>query len=165
MVNEQILNWSDASLKRLYVAIFGSSVFYHKDNENVRYGLPYAVSTLPSRLVAVLFLRYEKCMTLRAVGELLPNESRIDGLRGTFGVNPERVRQLEGKALRLMRHPSRTKLFIYKVPKSHPLPIGLRMKKSTSRDIQDTWNELSNRFKQDWQCHNTNYNAMVLGFR
>lgn len=43
----------------------------------------------------------EPPMTLEAIGKILPNMS------GVIGVNRERVRQIEAKALRKLRHPSR----------------------------------------------------------
>jgi RNA polymerase sigma factor (sigma-70 family) len=59
-----------------------------------------ALSTLPPRLEAVLRMRFgmdgEGELTLAQVGEI-------------FGVGPERVRQLEARALRILRHPSRLK--------------------------------------------------------
>jgi hypothetical protein len=146
------LKWSDAGLRKLYSSILcGIDMWY--DERRVRSGLPEAVSTLPVRLVAVLYLRYDKGMTLNAIGKLLPNGSRKEKFKGIVGVTTERVRQMEAKALRKMRHPSRTRMFICK--QRHSLPV----------DIVDTYIDLVSRFKVDWQSSGYNYNAMVLGFR
>lgn len=149
------IKWSDAGLISLYRAILGSCNWY---SDRSRFGLPEAVSTLPVRLVVVLYLRYEKGLTRKAIGELLPNGIRVERFRGRVGVTTARVRQMEVKALRLMRHPDRTRMFTYRIP-------NYQRSGSTMEDIAKTYVELSCRFKRDWQGSSADYNAMVLGFR
>jgi DNA-directed RNA polymerase sigma subunit (sigma70/sigma32) len=63
------------------------------------------LAVLNDREQKVLRLRFgfdEQPKTLEAIGKILP---RADG---GIGVNRERVRQIEQKALRRLRHPSRS---------------------------------------------------------
>ena len=53
---------------------------------------------LPPRYGVVLRKRYQEGLTFEAVGR-------------EFHVTRERIRQIDAKALRMMRHPSRRKLF------------------------------------------------------
>jgi len=73
-----------------------------------------ALATLTPREQQVLRMRYGlddgHPKTLREVGRVLPRmpwaKARGEGGEEGTGVTPERVRQIEAKALRKMRHPS-----------------------------------------------------------
>ena len=68
------------------------------DKERMKRELWLAVDQLPGNLPAAVRLRYEDGLTLEKTGQAL-------------GVNRERVRQLESKALRILRLPRRCKKF------------------------------------------------------
>ena len=61
-------------------------------------GLYSAMATLSEREADVLRRRYQDKLTLKAVGQIQE-------------VTPERIRQLEAKAIRKLRHPTRTNMF------------------------------------------------------
>lgn len=66
-----------------------------------------ALAQLTNREQMVLRLRFGldgQPLTLKQVGRVLPRES------GGFGVCEERVRQIEARALRRLRHPVRSRL-------------------------------------------------------
>ncbi len=64
--------------------------------------LQIAISTLQPRLQDVLRLRFEQGLTLEDTG------CRLMNMRSKqIGVTKERVRQMQSKALRMMRHPTR----------------------------------------------------------
>lgn len=75
--------------------------------ERLRATIDRLLRGLTTREKKVLVLRYGLCgkdeHTLRDVGKRLKNE--LDG--ETKGISPERIRQIETKALRKLRHPSR----------------------------------------------------------
>ena len=82
-------------------AIFSKrSSWHHRTWEK---GLEEAINTLTDREAKVIKMRFglsrQKPMTLGEVGE-------------RFGVTRERVRQVEGKALRKLRHPSRSRVLL-----------------------------------------------------
>lgn len=60
-------------------------------------GISAAVATLSEREQGVLSLRFEKRLTLEQCGK-------------EYGITRERIRQIEAKALRKLRHPTRTNL-------------------------------------------------------
>jgi DNA-binding CsgD family transcriptional regulator len=62
-------------------------------------GLYGAMATLSEREADVLRRRYQDKLTLKAVGQIQE-------------VTPERIRQLEAKAIRKLRHPSRVNMFM-----------------------------------------------------
>jgi DNA-binding CsgD family transcriptional regulator len=61
-------------------------------------GLYSAMATLTEREADVLRRRYQDKLTLKAVGQIQE-------------VTPERIRQIEAKAIRKLRHPSRVNMF------------------------------------------------------
>jgi RNA polymerase sigma factor (sigma-70 family) len=64
--------------------------------QNLKQVVTKILSTLTSREERLLRLRFFYNKTLREIGEM-------------FNVNSERVRQIEAKALRKLKHPSRSK--------------------------------------------------------
>jgi DNA-directed RNA polymerase sigma subunit (sigma70/sigma32) len=64
--------------------------------------LQIAISTLQPRLQDVLRLRFEQGLSLEDTGSRLMNMHSKQ-----IGVTKERVRQMQSKALRMMRHPTR----------------------------------------------------------
>ena len=64
--------------------------------QNLKQVVTKVLSTLTSREERLLRLRFFYNKTLREIGEM-------------FNVNSERVRQIEAKALRKLKHPSRSK--------------------------------------------------------
>ena len=62
-------------------------------------------SLLPPRLATVLIYRFLDGFTLKDTGKRLRNYNC-----NKLGVTSERVRHLEAKALRVLRHPARLKL-------------------------------------------------------
>lgn len=67
-------------------------------SDNVE-GLEYVISLLTEREQTILKARYINGETLEEVGK-------------TFGVTRDRIRQIQAKALRKLRHPSRRKYYI-----------------------------------------------------
>ena len=91
--------------ERLLIAVFGEAKgSYPPRNEVDGVTLKEAVSLMLSELTPrerrVLHLRFGfggiEALTLKEVG-------------GMFGVTRERIRQIEGKALRKLKHPTRTR--------------------------------------------------------
>ena len=68
------------------------------DKEQMKRELWLAVDQLPGNLPTAVRLRYENGLTLEKTGQAL-------------GVNRERVRQLESKAMRILRQPHRCRVF------------------------------------------------------
>ena len=68
------------------------------DKERMKRELWLAVDQLPGDLPAAVRLRYENGLTLEKTGQ-------------TLGVNRERARQLESKAMRILRQPHRCRTF------------------------------------------------------
>lgn len=68
------------------------------DKEQMKRELWLAVDQLPGDLPAAVRLRYENGLTLEKTGQ-------------TLGVNRERARQLESKAMRILRQPHRCRTF------------------------------------------------------
>lgn len=68
--------------------------FSEIEQEQTKAMVNHALGTLPSKLSKVLRMRFEDDLTFKEIGE-------------HFGVSVERVRQLEAKAMRLLRHPAR----------------------------------------------------------
>jgi RNA polymerase sigma factor (sigma-70 family) len=68
------------------------------DNETLKEKLiPEALSTLTSREQEIIKMRFEDDMTYRDIGLI-------------FGISGNRIMQIEGKALRKLRHSSRTRI-------------------------------------------------------
>lgn len=67
------------------------------------------LSTLPPRCELVIRLRFDGSgKTLAEIGKLLPHYAVTgDPLPGEIGVSGVRAGQIEAKALRMLRHPSR----------------------------------------------------------
>lgn len=68
------------------------------DKEQMKREVWFAVDQLPGNLPAAVRLRYENGLTLEKTGQAL-------------GVNRERARQLESKAMRILRQPHRCRTF------------------------------------------------------
>lgn len=62
-----------------------------------------------SRMLASLSPRTEKVLRMRFGIGLLPTDSTLEEVGEDFGVTRERIRQVEAKGLRALRHPSRSK--------------------------------------------------------
>lgn len=96
-----IIPWEDA-IKRVYPFNLIYAVFLPDDPELYwRLNIPAflnGLATLTDREQKVLCLRFERGLTYEQAGK-------------HFGVTRERIRQVEAKALRKMRHPSRSNKF------------------------------------------------------
>lgn len=77
-------------------AVFGFGGEYI-DSKESRQALTGVINMLKGRETTVLILRNVCNMTLKKAGE-------------TMGVSPSRIRELEAKALRILRHPTRSRL-------------------------------------------------------
>lgn len=63
------------------------------------------LAMLPPREKFVIEHRFaDESLSLKAIGEICPDRN------GRIGVSGERVRQIEARALRRMRHPSRSRV-------------------------------------------------------
>ena len=70
--------------------------------EDFNQSLAYVLAGLTEREQGILIARYKDAMTYEAVGK-------------NYGVTRERIRQIEAKAIRKLRHPTRIKFLIYGV--------------------------------------------------
>lgn len=118
-----------------------ADTIYDQVEENISYETLYEVlNTLTERERTVLILRYglkgNKPHTLKQIGK-------------KFNVNSERIRQIEAKALRKMRHPSRSKLLLPYLPftplteEKEEKPKPKRPKKKISKEVLIFEDELS----------------------
>ena len=97
---ENNITWKDSELPYPYNLI-DAVCKEHVDvilSEDVERGLDFALSTLTDREQTVLKFRFQEYMTFSEVGK-------------EFKVTNERIRQIEAKALRKLRHPSRMKYY------------------------------------------------------
>jgi DNA-directed RNA polymerase sigma subunit (sigma70/sigma32) len=89
--------------QKLFTQIFGSDKFPspYKLNGNIQEAITFIKETLGQRMWRVLELRFGfadgRVKTLEEVGK-------------EYQVTRERIRQIEAKALRMLRHPSRSKI-------------------------------------------------------
>ena len=83
----------------IYAVFDGNECFKVQFSDDQINGLFAAMQTLTVREHECLRLRFEKFYTLEQIGRV-------------FNVSRERVRQIEGKAIRKLRHPSRSKFFL-----------------------------------------------------
>ena len=85
----------------LLKAVFGEEIDYIPPDDKVE----EALTTLKAAERFVIERRFgEQRMTLQAIGQQFPRQD------GRIGVLKERIRQIEAKALRKLRHPSRCRL-------------------------------------------------------
>ena len=82
-------------------AIFGEEIAWSADADHAA-GLEKVLETLTDRERKVIRLRFEQGLNLEETGK-------------EFNVTRERIRQVEAKAIRKMRHPSRSKLILHGV--------------------------------------------------
>lgn len=99
-------------LKRLFVEIFGIENIELFDAYDFNERLENVLPTLGLREECAIRTRYFKEKTLKETGKLILRDSHYDNINPCSGVSPERARQMIAKALRKLRHPSRSnKLF------------------------------------------------------
>jgi DNA-binding CsgD family transcriptional regulator len=127
-------------LTNIYPFNLACDIFYgNKEEAEIIYvpGISIALTMLTEREQDVLKKRYCEKMTLRAIGEI-------------HSVGPECIRQNEAKALRKLRHPSRTRLF-----KAVPLTEMLEQKAKYQRlsEDYDRLREAYERLKEDYEAH------------
>lgn len=84
----------------VYPLNLAKSIFGSEEEARKVYlpGISAALATLTEREQGVIALRFQRKMTLEQSGK-------------EYGITRERVRQIEAKAIRKLRHPSRTKMF------------------------------------------------------
>ena len=70
--------------------------FVWVDDQDHMDGLEHALETLTEREQKVIYERFQEMKTFEEVGK-------------DFGITRERIRQIEAKALKKLRHPSRSK--------------------------------------------------------
>lgn len=102
----------------LLMAIFAEGDFVPELDEKGTQAIYEVLETLKPREQAVIKLRFgfggQGAKTLREVGKVLPRY--LNGYSREvvgYGVCQERVRQIEAKALRKLRHPSRSRKLIH----------------------------------------------------
>lgn len=105
--------------QRLLCAIFGERGRPQVDDKG-RYLIQGIVDTLHPRERLVLRLRFglggQPPMTLRQVAQQLPcRVGRGSAVPVEYGLSPERARQIQAKALRRLRHPSRSRKLTHMV--------------------------------------------------
>lgn len=113
------------AMEELYRAIFGEHVDVYPYPRMVvtkmtaEEAVGACLASLQPREQNVLCKRFgldgNGPQTLRQIGRTLPRRAVAPGYppSGQIGVNPERVRQIESKALRKLRHPSRRLLKLF----------------------------------------------------
>ena len=94
-------NYNNNEILQQYISFEGFDLYDEKDQEMIDYSEIYdTIETLSEREAEVLKLRFGMkdgiSRTLEQVGK-------------DFGVTRERIRQIESKALRKLRHPKRSK--------------------------------------------------------
>jgi len=98
----QVMNANDQKneITDIYPFNMALRIFGDKETSITIYipGVDKALATLTEREADILKMRYSEKMTLKQIGKI-------------YGIGQERVRQIEAKALRKMRHPSRTVLY------------------------------------------------------
>lgn len=84
----------------IYPLNLAKSIFGSEEEARKVYlpGISAALATLTEREQGVIALRFQRKMTLEQCGK-------------EYGITRERIRQIEAKAIRKLRHPSRTKMF------------------------------------------------------
>ena len=93
-------SYEDEDMKYVYSAEEIPNLF---DSDELRSGIDNALNTLTDREKRVLILRF---------GLDGGEPQTFDEVGAIFGVSRERIRQIEAKALRKMRHPSRVKMMV-----------------------------------------------------
>jgi DNA-directed RNA polymerase sigma subunit (sigma70/sigma32) len=96
-------------LKILFVEIFGIENIELFDAYDFNEGLEKVFPTLGLREECAIKTRYFKEKTLKETGKLILRDSPYDNINPCSGVSPERARQMIAKALRKLRHPTRSK--------------------------------------------------------
>lgn len=108
----------------LLMAIFAERDFVPEVDEKGRQVIYEVLETLKPREQAVIKLRFgfgdEGAKTLREVGRVLPHYNEYSREVVGYGVCRERVRQIEAKALRILRHPSRSRKLAHTMMESKP---------------------------------------------
>ena len=101
-LDDNLVNIEDEELEYDFIGVVDgeSSVLGAVDLEFLRFDLIKSISTLSEREAAVLDMRFG----------LTDREYTLEEVGHVFNVGEERVRQLQAKALRKLRHPLRSKL-------------------------------------------------------
>ena len=88
---------------------------------------------ITSQLLSSLSSRFERVLRMR-FGIGLPSDSTLEEVGAKFNVTRERIRQIEGKALRVLRHPAKLKALKALKPHTGGISIDLTKKPCDTAD-------------------------------